>query len=611
MKYYGFLSNSHTAALVGPDGSIDWLAFPRFDSPAVFSRLLGTEENGYFRVYPIEPAEASQAYVQDTNILKTTWDTPKGKAVVHDYLTIGRPELRRLIRTDIPLTVEFRPRFRYGLVQAAPQAVNGGVIFHNPVAREALVFVINAHPHDSRQHVDVLLNHGEWRLPPGHYEIITQYVADDEDRLVEAVDAIEDQMLELVEDMGAEPLNQALRQNIAFWQQRMARLPQYQGAHQDAYRRSLLVLYGLTYQTNGAIVAAPTTSLPETVGESRQWDYRFAWVRDGSYAAEALLMAGDHVGSRRFLDFLLNCIDLQGKPFDAPFFHVDGTLIRGEHSLDWLSGYKESIPVREGNAATRQVQLDIEGDFLWTVWRYYELTNDLEFLNFYWQRLKVLVEWVRVNHHSKDASLWEFRDQDDFYTHSQLMCWVALTYGANMADAVGDPALAGTWRAHKDKIRQLIDQNAYNSRLGSYTQAFGGEAVDAALLVMPLYGYCLPDDPRFLGTLREIEKQLVSGHWVYRYATDMLGDAAHPFVLATFWLARVYIRLNRREDAKHLLDGLLRYQTDLGLLGEHADQKTGEPHGNFPQGFSHLGLVMTLIELDQAEKSSKRETTTA
>jgi GH15 family glucan-1,4-alpha-glucosidase len=604
MEFYGFLSNGQTAALVGPDGSIDWLAFPRFDSPAVFAKILGTSANGYFRVYPEEKAQTvSQEYLEDTNIVKTTWQFEYGKAVVHDYLTVGRPELRRLIRTTVPIVVEFCPRFRYGLVQPAPKAVNTGAVFRNPLEREALVFAINANPRTLLQKIDSSLNHGIWRLPPGHYELITQYVADDEDRLIEAADAIEEQMVELEHDLERESLNQTLKQNIAFWRHRLAMLPPFHGPHQDAYRRSVLVLYGLTYHIDGAIIAAPTTSLPETVGESRQWDYRYAWVRDGSYASEALLMTGDHVGSRRFLDFLFNCIDLQGKPFAAPFFHVDGGLIRGEHDLGWLPGYKDSVPCREGNAATRQSQLDIEGDFLWTVWRYYEATHDREFLQFYWFRIQILVNWVELNHHNKDASLWEFREQDDYYTHSQLMCWVALTYGAKMAEALGDTALAQRWQKSAEKIHHLIDNEGYNDKLGSYTQAFRGQTVDAALLVMPLYGYCHASDPRFLGTLKQIEKQLVSGHWVYRYAGDMLGTAAHPFVLATFWLARVYIRLGRIADAEKLLDGMLKYRTNLGLLGEHADQTTGEPRGNFPQGFSHLGLVMTLLEMAEHSAS--------
>lgn len=282
-----------------------------------------------------------------------------------------------------------------------------------------------------------------------------------------------------------------------------------------------------------------------------------------------------------FVSFPQKRKKFSSKTFQAPFFHVDGTLIRGEHDLEWLPGFQGSIPCREGNAATRQLQLDIEGDFLWTVWRYYEPTHDIEFLKFYWHRLRVLVHWVQNNFRQKDASLWEFRDQDDYYTHSQLMCWVTLTYGAKMAIEVGDEALAQRWLLSADKIRHHVEDEGFNSHLNSYTQAFGGDTVDAALLVMPLYGFCEPNSPRFLGTLQQIEKELVSGQWVYRYATDMLGRALHPFVLASFWLARVYIRLSRIDEAKHLVDALLSYRTDLGLLGEHADQKIGRPGETF------------------------------
>ncbi|NMP22932.1 glycoside hydrolase family 15 protein [Sulfobacillus harzensis] len=606
MKFYGFLSNSHTAALISPDASIDWLPFPRFDSPAVFCKLLGDDQNGFFHIVPEgQEGHAEQEYLHDTNVVKTVWRTDAGRAVIHDYLAIGRPELRRFVKSEIPLKVECQPRFHYGLIQATPTPIEHGAIFRNPLDREALILLI--HPDDERLFDGVTAQYsmGRWVLPPGRYELILQYIADDEDRLVEAADVIREQTAVLKDDLAHEDLNAALTETILFWRHRLDMLPAYHGPYADAYRRSLLVLYGLTYQTNGAIIAAPTTSLPETIGETRQWDYRFAWVRDGSYAAEALLMAGDHVGSRRFLEFLLNCIDLQGKPFDAPFFHVDGTLIRGEHDLGWLAGYQGSYPCREGNAATRQLQLDIEGDFLYTVYRYYADTHDQEFLRFYWHRIRLAVDWVEANWHQKDASLWEFRDQDDYYTHSQLMCWVALHYGSKMADAVNDAERANRWNKAAEKIQHTIETRGFNQDENSYVQSFGGSAVDAALLVMPLYGFCAADDPRFLGTLKKIEADLVKGHWVYRYASDMLGTAAHPFVLASFWLARVYIRLGRTNEAENLIQGLLGYCTDLGLLGEHADQETGDPRGNFPQGFSHLGLIMSLIELHAARSEPK------
>ncbi len=602
MKFYGFLSNAHSAALLGPNGSIDWLSFPRFDSPAIFARLLGTDDNGYFRVYPDDPAEASQQYVPNTNIITTTWESNQGRAIVHDFLAIGRSEVRRLIKSDLPLTVEIRPRFHYGLIRPAPTAVDSGAIFRNPLAREALVLVINGQPLLASHSITKDVNQGIWRLPPGHYEIVLQYIADDEDRLVEALDVLAEQSMALEADLAQETLNTSFAHTMAYWHHRVNQLPIYDGPHREAFVRSLLVLEGLTYRTNGAIIAAPTTSLPETVGETRQWDYRFAWVRDGSYAAEALLSAGNVVACRRFLEFLLNSVDLQGKPFQAPFFHVDGTLIRGEHDLDWLPGFQGSVPCREGNAATRQLQLDIEGDFLWTVWRYFDVTGDISFINNYWYILRTTIDWVAHNWQQQDASLWEFRDQDAHYTHSQVMCWVALHYGANLAEALSeDEKVVTKWRTAADKIREAIEHHGYHAKLGHYVQAFDGDTVDAALLVMPLYGYCEPDDPRFLGTLAKIEEVLLKDFWVYRYSSDMLGSAAHPFVLASFWLARIYIQLERIEDAEKILDGLMKNQTDLGLLGEHADEATGTPRGNFPQGFSHLGLIMTLLDLSRAK----------
>ncbi len=601
MKFYGFLSNAHGAALLGPDGSIDWAAFPRFDSPAVFARLLGTEDNGYFRVYPDADGENTQEYMENTNIITTAWETARGRAIIHDYLAIGRSEIRRVIKSEVSMTVEIRPRFHYGLIHCAVTAVDRGAVFRNPLAPEAMVFALNGSPLLASHKITSNLSEGVWHLPPGHYELVMQYIADDKDRLVQAADVLTDQTTSLEEDIEREQMNTSLAQTITYWRHRIAQLPAYKGPHSHAFIRSLLVLDGLTYRTNGAIIAAPTTSLPETIGESRQWDYRFAWVRDGSYAAEALLNAGDQVACRRFLEFLLNCVDLQGKPFQAPFFHVDGSLIRGEHDLDWLAGYQGSVPCREGNAATRQQQLDIEGDFLWTVWRYYLATGDIAFIRFYWHTLKTMVDWVEKNWHQKDASLWEFRDQDAYYTHSQLMCWVALQYGSQLAEAVKEDKTAIRWQTTAKKVRDAIECEGFNTQTGHYVQAFGGDSVDAALLVMPLYGYCRADDPRFLATLKEIESVLVKDFWVYRYSGDMLGAAAHPFVLASFWLARIYILLGRVQEAEHIVESLLKNRTDLGLLGEHADQATGAPRGNFPQGFSHLGLIMTLLDLSRIE----------
>lgn len=598
MKFYGFLSNCCTSALVAPDTSIDWLAFPRFDSPAVFCRLLGDDRHGFFRIDVPGGRVQAQSYLPESNVLETVFAHPAGSATVHDYLAIGRSELRRVIETSVPLQAWLRPVFQYGLVAATPEAVGDGAVFYHPLANEALIFAVHGSPSDQTQAISSRPIDGVWNLPPGRYELILRYIADDKREGDEALDSLLQEAEDAEQALEHEARNHSIQHTLDFWKNRLPDVPE--GPYREAVVRSLLVLNGLTYRTTGAIIAAPTTSLPETVGETRQWDYRFAWIRDGSYEAEALLVSGDRVGCQRFLEFLLNCVDLQDKPFQAPFFHVDGTLIRGEHDLGWLPGFKNSRPCREGNAASHQLQLDVEGDFLWTVYRYWQETNNLDFVRFYWDVLEPLVDWVVDNWQTKDASLWEFRDQDNHYTHSKLMCWVALHYGAEIGQALGKSESVARWTDAAEAIRQAIESRAFNAKLGHYVQAFDGDALDAALLVMPLYGYCAADAPRFVATVQAIEAKLVQGVFVYRYGSDMLGEATHPFVLASFWLARVYARQGQLAKAEGILNGMLSHQTDLGLLGEHADIDTGEARGNFPQGFSHLGVIMTVKDLNDA-----------
>ena len=594
MKFRGFLSNGATAALVDPSGIVDWLPFPRFDSPTVFCSLIGTPANGFFAIAPARgTASAEQQYLPGTNILQTTLRTEEGTARIEDYLVIGRPELRRRIQSEIALGVEIHPAFGYGMVAPAVRPMGGGAVFTDPIGDEALVFVISCRS-DAPGDVDAEPFAGRWTLPAGRYELILRYVGDSRRDLSETTDALSREMAAAEADLFAEEQS-PLARNAAYW--RDMPKPDYSGPHADAVARSLLVLRGLTFRTTGAIIAAPTTSLPELPGGTRQWDYRFSWIRDGSYSAEALLEAGDPVAARRFIEFTLQCVDVQGKPFQAPFFHVDGTLIRGERELGWLRGFQESRPCREGNAATQQLQLDVEGDFLWLIHRYVDVTHDTTSLRAWWDLIRALVGWVERNWQLKDASLWEFRGQDAHYTHSKLMCWVALHYGAQLAALLGDGSTARRWETAADAVRQAIESQGFHAGKGHYVQSFGGDRLDAALLMMPLYGYCDANDDRFSPTLKAIEQNLVHGPWVYRYADDMLGQAAYPFVLATSLLARVHLRRGERERTAELLAALADSATDLGLLAEHFDMKSGEPRGNFPQAFSHLGIVMAALEL--------------
>lgn len=607
MNFYGFLSNGQTAALVRPDASIDWLPFPRFDSPSVFTRILGGPENGFFTVAPqTEVTSSSQYYIEGTNILKTVFETDGGRMIVRDYLAVGRPELRRLIESQVGVVVEIHPAFEYGLVTAAPRAIPQGAVFENPFGGETLAFVIIAAGEGGEVEADPA--QGIWHLPPGRYDLILRHIGDGKRDENETVAALLEEAQEMAEELTDEVSHRSFERNVRHW--RHIHRPPYEGPYKQALERSLLVLHGLTYRTTGAIIAAPTTSLPETIGEERQWDYRFSWIRDGAYTVEAFLRSGDLIPARRFLDFLLNCCDLQGKPFQAPFFHVDGTLIRGERELGWLRGFRDSRPCREGNAATLQTQMDVEGDFLWGVYLYYNLTKDRIFLDAYWDVIRVLVNWVKENYRLKDASLWEFRGRDDHYTHSKLMCWVALHYGAILATETENGEEAATWGRAADDLAAEIRKRAVDAEEGIYVQAYGSKKLDAALLLMPLYGFLDVNDPVFSKTLEAIEARLVDTPWVYRYETDMLGKPVHPFVIATSWLARVWIRKGHVDRAKELLDGLLAMQTDLGLLGEHADVDTGEPRGNFPQAFSHLGVVLTILELQEVEAQRAVASTT-
>lgn len=573
--FYGFLSNCYTSALIDQNASVDWLPAPRFDGAAAFCRLLDSDHGGFCQVAPTSAYKTEQAYMPGTNILTTTFHTAGGDAEVTDYLVIGSTELRRVVKSAVPMRLVCKPRFNYGLIFPAIEEIEGRTVFINPQGEEAIVVVVAGNG-ARRSGLE------EWELPPGEFQIIVHVgtsagLHHPPDTEVTAAES--------------------LRRASAFWHS--GAFGTYEGPERDAYVRSLLTIRGLTYRTNGAILAAATTSLPETIGAERQWDYRFVWVRDGSYGAEALLLAGEHVSVRRFLEFLLNCVNLLGKPFSCPFFRVDGNINHGETALEWLRGYRDSRPVRVGNGATTQTQLDIEGDLLWVLFRYARATGDLEFVSEYWWAIKALCRWVSVNWKIKDASLWEFRGQEDHYTHSLLMLWVALQCGADLADQIEHRDEAAAWRKTATDIAAFIREECVDKKENRFTQASGRSGVDAALLCLPLYGFCRVDDPTFLNTLKVIEQDLVQGDLVYRYRDDMMGKAVNPFTLASFWLARVYLRLGTVSRAQELMKRVGQCRTDLGLWSEHYNLQEDEPRGNFPQLFPHAGHVMFLEELQR------------
>lgn len=578
MRFYGVLSNAYTAAMVSPEGSIDWLPLPRFDSPAVFARLLDGERGGSFRIAPPEEGGATrQHYMEGTNCLITEWETPQGKASIIDYLVVGRVEVRRLVRSEIPLRVTVEPAFGYGLSAAAYRVLPHGADFTNPADREGLLFRICGQGGYRSENMRCC-----WLLDPGTYELVLRYVSDYESEREAAF-------------CSADGLHILFQEQQRYWRNRSQ--VDYTGPFPSLVRRSLLVIHGLTFRTTGAIIAAPTTSLPEILGEERQWDYRYHWLRDASYAAEALLAVGDVVSARRLIEFTFNLVDTAEKPFRQPFFLVDGTSVEGEREILWLEGFRNTRPCRIGNAAAQQVQMDTEGDFIWVVYQYFLKTGDAVFLKSYWWAIEAIVSWVAENWGLSDASLWEFRDRNRNYVHSKLMCWVALICGAAMAERLGIGGQARRWREAAATVSSAIWELGFKPGIDRFAQSFEGDELDAALLLLPLYGFVDPMDPAFLSTLKAIEQELVDGSFVYRYREDMLGPVAHPFLLASCWLARVYLRQGKAEDAERILADLSRAATDLSLFGEHVDQETGEPRGNFPHLFSHAGFLMAAMEL--------------
>ena len=574
-QFYGLLSNGQTAALVSPDASIDWLTLPNFESDAVFCRLLDPTAGGFMTLRPESHFRADQAYLDGSMVLETRLRTPSGVATIDDYLVIGRTSLRRFVRSEVPLILDCQPRFGYGQSLGALSEARDGLLWRNPHGTEALLLALHG-PQPRR------VGREQWLLPPGDHTADLLYTPDFAKEQGEFADPDGDPV---------EHLADALR----YWRQApMSRgVPDLQGT----FARSVLTMRALTVRTTGAVLAAPTTSLPEQIGQERNWDYRFVWVRDASYAAEAFLLSGDVLAARRLIEFLLSAVQMTGKPFLSPFLRGDGSFSLGERELGWLAGHRQSVPVRVGNAASAQLQLDIEGDLLWALWRYVQETGDWNLPRGHWWAIERMADWTAMHWRDPDASLWEFRDAPRQYTHSLVLCWVALSTAASLGATLAQDAKALYWRREAESVRRFVWQECFRPDLQSFTQGVGVSEVDAALLCLPLYGFVPPADPGWLGTLRRIESDLVQGGLVYRYRHDGMGPAHHPFTLGSTWLARAYLRSGRTRDALTTLAQLELVATPLGLWGEHVDPALGEQRGNFPQLFPHAGFVSAVAEL--------------
>ncbi|GAA4085430.1 glycoside hydrolase family 15 protein [Nonomuraea soli] len=572
---YALIGDMQSAALVGRDGSIDWLCLPRFDSPSSFGALLGGEHNGHWWVGPSgRPMATRRRYRPDTLILESEWDTPTGTVRVIDFMPPRdrNPDVVRIVEGvsgTVEVCTELRVRFDYGRIvpwvrrsEGHLQAVGGpdSVWLHS-----AVPLIGGDYAHQATFTVSA----GE-RVPfvftwhPSHEPMPT--MIDPETHLAET------------EAMWAEWVAQCT----------------YKGPWRDAVVRSLITLKALTYEPTGGIVAAPTTSLPEDLGGVRNWDYRYCWLRDATMTLEALIDSGYSGEAESWRDWLLRAI--AGRPQDLQIMYgVAGERRLPEATLDWLAGYEQSRPVRIGNAAVDQLQLDVYGEVMNCL--YLARTSGLPASDRAWAIQQQLLSYVEEHWDEPDEGLWEVRGPRRHFTHSKVMCWVAMDRAIRQVENFDRTGPVERWRAVRDEIHAEILRQAYDPARNTFTQSYGSTELDAALLLIPLTGFLPPDDPRVIGTVEAIQRELMADGFVLRYpvaednSVDGLPGGEGAFLACSFWLVEVLSMMGRREEATELFERLLSLRNDVGLLAEEYDPRYARLVGNFPQAFSHVPLV--------------------
>ena len=585
---YALISNCATAALVGRNGSIDWLCLPRFDSAACFAALLGGPEHGRWLIAPADPQyRVQRRYIDGSLILATTFETAGGAVEVTDFIAIRQHfsdivRLVRGVRGRVRMATEFVLRFDYGAVVPWVERLDEGgiaaiagpdrVLLRTPAPlRGEDLKTVGEFEVDAGQTVPFVMTYGPSHVPRP-----------------QAIDP-----------------HHALRRVETFWRRWCSRCCPA-GPWSDDVKSSLIALKGLTYSATGGIVAAPTTSLPEQIGSSRNWDYRYCWLRDATFTLLALMNAGFYDEARAWRDWLLRAV--AGSPDQLQIMYgLGGERRLPEWEASWLPGYEGSGPVRIGNAAVKQTQLDVYGEILDAL--YHAHCHGLPTVT-----RAVAIGGTLLSHlariwHLPDEGIWEVRGPPQHFTHSKVMAWVAFDRAVKILEQVGekvagDGAIARLRRIGDD-IHKDVCRRGFNTEVGSFVQAYGSKSLDASLLLLPLVGFLPATDPRIVGTVNAIERRLVFDGFVMRYDTGEGVDGLPPgegaFLACSFWLADNYILQGRVEEARELFERLLSLRNDVGLLAEEFDPRQSRQIGNFPQAFSHVALVNTAFNLTRVE----------
>lgn len=578
---YAVVGDGRTAALIARDGSIDWLCLPNVDSPSVFAAILDAERGGSFSLHPVDPFESDRRYVPGTNVLETTFRTADGSACVTDAMTLHVPgrlaPMREVVRkveclhgaVEIEWVVE--PRFDYARREGAVTIRDGRVFFTDGVHALTLsVWGAEA------------VSAGRARLAAGEQILFSLSSAHHRPAVLP----------------GRVDTERRLAHTLSFWRD-WGKRAQYEGPWREAVLRSALALRLLVFGPSGAIVAAPTTSLPEEIGAGRNWDYRYSWLRDASYALDALLALGYHDEAHAFFWWFMHASRLT-QPRLEVLYRVNGANRTPEKELAHLAGYQHSKPVRVGNAAGRQVQLDVYGSVLASIWLHARSHGDLGAET--GKGTAKVADYVSEAWPQPDSGIWEMRSEPVHYVQSKAMCWTALDRACRLAEADFVPDRRAKWRSAADGARAWIEEYGWDEELGAYVRAPELRELDASLLTLALVEY--ESDPRRLSsTIDAVRERLAVGPLLYRYlGKDGLPRGEGAFTTCSFWLVDALARLGRVDEAAALMDELAPLANDLGLFAEEIDPSSGEQLGNFPQGLVHLALINAAVSIKDAEE---------
>ena len=576
---YGVIGNCRTAALISERGSIEWLCFPDFDSPSVFAALLDRTKGGSFGFDVPDGYAVRQSYVPHTNILSTRFASDEGEFEVLDYMPCYRSfEKEHYLPAELYRYIHFvkgRPRFRIRY-DPAPNYAQGEVRIRRTAG---FIESYSSADNKDRQYL--------------YSSIPLQAVAGREEIRLEKDEFLLLSYNEKVIPIDIEREKIEYCRTLVYWLNWTNRTRQYT-CYNEVVERSMLVLKLLSYY-NGAMLAALTTSLPETVGEVRNWDYRFCWLRDASMSIETMFRVGHTGAARRFMKFIQS--SFMSRHDYQIMYGIRGERKLTEVILEHLDGYKGSKPVRIGNDAYHQKQNDSFGYLMDLVWQYYRLMpGTLDEIEDMWEMVKSILATVAEEWRNPDKGIWEIRGEEQHFVSSKVMCWVALDRGARIAAKLGKEEFAARWREEADAIRRDVMEHGWKSEIQSFSQAYGNLALDSSLLLMEPYGFIAANDPHYRKTVEAVRKALFRKGLMYRYnSEDDFGVPSSAFTMCTFWLIRALFVTGQHNEAKTLFSQVLRYGNHLGLFSEHLDFDTKEQLGNFPQAYSHLAIVNTAL----------------